>query len=312
MLTYLAIRNWAEPWDDYFHNHYLYRSPAGRWSVIPWDLDLEFGSFFGWDARRSFFIGERGNPDGLGGTEMNRMKDSFLRAYRPEFLARVRELDGSDPAHPPTGTGRAGLLSPERWRPMVEAASARFEAAEAAASPVIGFCDALVEKAHLLSFAEQRRAALADALVCASRPCGLRGEYFRGPSFDPAQLAFSRVDPVVDFDWRGHAPGEDFPADDFQVRWTGQITPPSTGTYTFSVRSDDGVRLWLGTVLLIDNWTVHPAQVDTATVPLVAGVPYNLRLEYFEAGFDAVISLSWSGPGLPLQRVASHQLTPAP
>ena len=312
-LTYLAIRNWSLPWDDFFHNHYLHRDDGGRWSILPWDLDLEFGEAYGWNAQRSFFIGEKGDPDGRDGKEWNPLKDAFLRGFRPEFITRLRQLDGSDPggedSSPP---GRRGLLSPERWRSMVETAAARFHPGEAAASPVIGQCDFEAEKAHVLAFAEQRRAALADLVACASRPCGLTGEYFSSPSLAPETLAFRRTDQVVDFNWAGDAPAPGFPADEFGVRWTGRITPPATGSYTFATRSDDGVRLWLGTALLIDNWTVHPLETNTATVTLVGGVPYGIRLEYFEAGFDALVSLYWTGPGFAQQRVPSTQLQPGP
>ena len=312
-LTYLAIRNWAQPWDDFFHNYYLYRDARGRWSMLPWDLDFEFGQAFGGDAQRSFFIGEKGDPDGRSGQEWHRLKDAFFRAFRPELITRLRELDGTGPAPAdPAAATRRGLLSPERWRTLVDMAAARFSPSEAAASPVTNRCDFAAEKAALLAFAEKRRGALSEAVQCANRPCGLKGEYFRSISFAPEELAFTRTDQVVDFSWDGVAPAPGFPADNFAVRWTGRITPPTTGVYTISTRSDDGVRLWLGNALLIDNWTVHPAQFDSITVPLVGGVPFYIRLEYFEAGYDATIGLSWSGPGVPPQRVRAVHLQPTP
>jgi hypothetical protein len=41
MLSYLAIRNWCSPWDDKFHNHYVYLQPSGKWTMVPWDFDGE-------------------------------------------------------------------------------------------------------------------------------------------------------------------------------------------------------------------------------------------------------------------------------
>ena len=46
-------------------------------------------------------------------------------------------------------------------------------------------------------------------------------------------------------------------ADNFSVRWSGQVLAPVTGTYTFTTTSDDGVRLYVNGQLLIDNWTDH-------------------------------------------------------
>ena len=34
-------------------------------------------------------------------------------------------------------------------------------------------------------------------------------------------------------------------SDTFSVRWTGQVQPQFTETYTFYTQSDDGVRLWV-------------------------------------------------------------------
>ena len=41
-LTYLSLRNWACPWDDSFHNYYIYRQANGKWMMMPWDFDFEY------------------------------------------------------------------------------------------------------------------------------------------------------------------------------------------------------------------------------------------------------------------------------
>ena len=66
----------------------------------------------------------------------------------------------------------------------------------------------------------------------------------------------------------------------------------------FVTQSDDGVRLWLGNQLVIDNLTPHPLTEDRGTaVALTGGQSYNLRLEYFELTANAVIRLMWIRPG---------------
>ena len=67
----------------------------------------------------------------------------------------------------------------------------------------------------------------------------------------------TRTDPIVDFDWASAAPDPAVQADNFSVRWSGQVMAPVTGTYTFTTTSDDGVRLYVNGQLLIDNWTDH-------------------------------------------------------
>jgi spore coat protein CotH len=96
MLSYLAVMNWSVPFDDMFHNYYLYqRIEDEKWILMPWDLDRNFGEWRG--ARdlgptSSIYVGEEGDPDNRDGTA-NHFKDVFLEAYRSEFEQRLRELN---------------------------------------------------------------------------------------------------------------------------------------------------------------------------------------------------------------------------
>src|SRR5262245_7606893 len=81
------------------------------------------------------------------------------------------------------------------------------------------------------------------AAAAAQPPSGLRGDYFGDPNL--ANLAFSRIDPIISFNWQTTAAGPGVGPDNFSVRWTGQVIPRYSETYTFYTRSDDGVRLWV-------------------------------------------------------------------
>jgi hypothetical protein len=82
------------------------------------------------------------------------------------------------------------------------------------------------------------------------------------------------------------------------VRWSGFVTAPVSGSYSFQTVSDDGVRLWVGNALLIDNWTDHALTLNTSTaVSLVGGTRYAIRLEYYEHGGGALVQLHWHVPG---------------
>jgi hypothetical protein len=83
---------------------------------------------------------------------------------------------------------------------------------------------------------------------------GLLGVYFNSNNLTLPTVA--RLDGTVNFDWVNNSPHPALLADGFSARWTGQVTAPSSGVYTFYTQSDDGVRLWLGGQLLIDNWKV--------------------------------------------------------
>ncbi len=138
---------------------------------------------------------------------------------------------------------------------------------------------------------------------------GLLGVYFASNNLTLPTVA--RLDESVNFDWMTNSPHPALLADNFSARWTGQLTAPTSGTYTFYVQSDDGVRLWLGGNLLIDNWTQHGVTENSAPIALQSGVPIDLKMEYFEAGGSAVAKLLWAGPSIAKQAVPASVLRPS-
>ena len=136
---------------------------------------------------------------------------------------------------------------------------------------------------------------------------GLRGEYFNG--MEPTgTVVVARVDSGIDFRWEDGAPDPKLPVDFFSTRWTGTLGPiPETGDYTFSVRVDDGVRLWLDDKLIIDKWTPHPVTTFEEKVKLEKGRSYKLRMEYFEYNVGATCALGWSLPS-QANALASRQV----
>jgi len=126
---------------------------------------------------------------------------------------------------------------------------------------------------------------------------GLLGSYFANMTL-AGSPAGQRIDGPLDFDWGAGTPGvPGVGADNFSVRWVGFVTPSVSGSYTFRTRSDDGVRLYIDGVLVIDNWTDHgPTNDDSAPIALNAGQRYTVTMEYYENGGGAVAQLSWSGP----------------
>ena len=118
-----------------------------------------------------------------------------------------------------------------------------------------------------------------------------RAEYFNNVTLSGTPL-FTRCETVINYNWGSGGPGNGIPNDNFSVRWTGRFTFPA-GSSTFTTVSDDGVRLWVDNVLLIDRWTDHAPTTDTATQTLTAG-DHDVKVEYYERGGGAVIQLTQS------------------
>ena len=95
----------------------------------------------------------------------------------------------------------------------------------------------------------------------------------------------------------------------FSIRWTGTVTPKYSETYTFTTRSDDGVRLFVNGKQVIDNWTDHGATDDTATVALKAGEPCTLKMEYYNGAGGGEIHLFWQSASQPRTLVPADTLS---
>lgn len=139
---------------------------------------------------------------------------------------------------------------------------------------------------------------------------GLAGFYYDNTDF--TSLRTVRHDATVNFDWGTTTPAGTAltSPDTFSVRWTGKVQAPVTGAYTFTTRSDDGVRLYVNNQLIINNFTDHSATDNNGIINLTAGQFYDIRMDYYDNGGQAVAKLDWSYPGQARQSIPAGRLFP--
>lgn len=139
---------------------------------------------------------------------------------------------------------------------------------------------------------------------------GLKGAYYADPGRDfSGEPRLVRIDGTVDFDWANQQPDPKVPEDQFQARWTGHVEAEFSEKYTFHVYADDGVRLRVDGKLLFDDWTERVG-TRTGSIDMKAGQRYAIVLEYFEAAFGAVVSLSWSSASRSKEVIPTYRLYP--
>ena len=81
----------------------------------------------------------------------------------------------------------------------------------------------------------------------------------------------------------------------YAIVYTGTLTAPKEGEYTFSLACDDGGRMWIDGKKLIEHDGIHPsAEIREAKVKLTAG-EHAFRLEYFQAAGQAELYVAWRG-----------------
>jgi hypothetical protein len=140
---------------------------------------------------------------------------------------------------------------------------------------------------------------------------GLKAEYFNN-RFLATPIAFTRIDSTVNFTDAGGT-WVNFGGvgtDNFSVRWSGQVRPSTSGTYTFYTMSDDGVRLYVNGQALVNNWTDHGPTENSGNISLTANQLYTITMEFYENGGGATAQLSWSGPGVAKQIIPTSAFYP--
>ncbi len=107
---------------------------------------------------------------------------------------------------------------------------------------------------------------------------------------DPAVL--SRCEAAINYSWGSGSPDPTVTVDSFSARWVGTHSFAG-GQYTFTARSDDGIRVWVDDALIIDAWKRQAPTTYTAMRTLTAG-DHVVKVEYFEYAGGAVAEVGWA------------------
>lgn len=158
-----------------------------------------------------------------------------------------------------------------------------------------------------------------DAAVGLER--GLRGNYEPRRALRDRK-SFERVDREVNFDFGTGTPFDDqstnapVKTNEFAMNWRGSVLADESGEYEFIVKTPNGVRLWIND----DDKPLIDASVASgnlgehkATLRLIGGRAYPLRLECFKAPKDKTssIALMWKPPHGAQQNIPARSLSPS-
>lgn len=138
---------------------------------------------------------------------------------------------------------------------------------------------------------------------------GLRGEYYR--NMDLSVFQFVRNDSCINFEWGEGTPDSSIAKDTYSIRWIGKVEPKYSETYTFYTNTDDGVRLWVDGVLLIDQWKSQSATEHSGQIDLETGRKYDIKMEYYQHVRAASAKLMWSSMSQEKEIIPSSQLYPS-
>jgi len=152
----------------------------------------------------------------------------------------------------------------------------------------------------------------ANYLIPSSESPGLKADFFANTSLAGTAVA-TRLDTSIDFTWTT-SPAAGVGATNFSTRWTGFIDIPTTGSYSFHVSSDDGVRLWIGDIAgsaVVNQWVgQQETEYSTGNYTFAAGQRVPVKIEYYQGTGDAAMRLRWQGPGFAKSIIPAGALYP--
>ena len=137
---------------------------------------------------------------------------------------------------------------------------------------------------------------------------GLLAQYYNDGGF--SDLKVSRIDPSINFHWGRRSPApRKVERNGFAVRWSGQVVPHTSERYTFRIRADDGVCVWLNGRSVVERMYARGgAATNTFSADLIEGRRYDVRIDYCDRSGGAGVKLTWSAAGVRRQVIPAAQL----
>jgi beta-glucosidase len=143
---------------------------------------------------------------------------------------------------------------------------------------------------------------------------GLKAEYFANTEFSGTPTLV-RVDPRIQFDWNAASPAPGIPMKAFAVRWSGTLTLPGPGDYTFGIdqppcypcQDHETFRVYLDDKLVTSGAQEdHGPPVPSFKFHAADSGPHRFRLEYAHRAplFGAGVILVWQPPADVLREEA--------
>jgi len=132
-------------------------------------------------------------------------------------------------------------------------------------------------------------------------------QYYPNPNFQGNPAV--RTEPALRFDWHGNPPLPGFPGGFWTARYA-QTRYFNPGVYQFVARVDDGVRITINGVQVMNEWREQSTRTFASTVKFGAG-NYNIVVEYIQFGGSSDFSLYWDFLGNPDAPKPQIQVVPA-
>ncbi|HEX8820849.1 MAG TPA: PQQ-dependent sugar dehydrogenase [Archangium sp.] len=148
------------------------------------------------------------------------------------------------------------------------------------------------EQEHVV-LAGESSASYTATLIPTECPVGeFRAEYFDNSTLSGAPVMVRCESAPINHNWGEDSPAPEVPWDEFSVRWSGRFWFGSSGTYAFTARADDGVRVFVNGSRIINAWK-DQGPTSYRTFTWLPSGHHRVVMEYYERGGGAVAQLQW-------------------
>jgi len=93
----------------------------------------------------------------------------------------------------------------------------------------------------------------------------------------------------------------------FSFDFEGFINIAKEGKYTFYLATNDGGRMYIDNIMILNNDGLHPVVEINKSITLKAGL-HPISVKYFQEGGKNGLKVSWQGPGLEKQEIPASVL----
>lgn len=139
---------------------------------------------------------------------------------------------------------------------------------------------------------------------------GLKVYYYNNEMFEGRAIIQYKAQSSIDFDWTGISPIENINQDLFSVIFSGYIEIPKTGTYTFSIVTDDKASLSINEDEIISTFNPNNNK-NKAKLYLTGGEYYFIKIKFSHAFYEhpdektskTFIILKWSSTDIPESQI---------
>lgn len=99
--------------------------------------------------------------------------------------------------------------------------------------------------------------------------------------------------PALVREWGQASPWPSINEDYFSARFERTLSL-QPGRYRFVATADDGVRVWVNGVLIIDEWLEQPASAYTGYADIETASDVPIKIEYYDSQHHARLNVSWT------------------